>query len=462
MIAHDAGLVAGEEPVLEAAGGSRCGAGGPLPVPAGRRAADGGRAGLARAHGLDVATARPATRTRPWSRAADRCGRSGRRSCSGRRGARRPRSGVMVSLGTAPREPLGAGATGHSALNVPHSDDRAAGRRTVSLAGAGLVTRSGPDRRRYGGRRMSTSFRPQVAAAFEVLAEGLAPFVDARMSALDPDEDWILMAAAKLGKRRDVLVSLVDPHFQLEVINRWWGPAFSPVLAESMRPVVTDLRTARNHWAHPDDGPPLRPRLRPRRAPVGRGAAAGRRRRRRPTTIGRPGRGRCAGSRSTRPPGSRASPRPRSCSRSWSASRPSRSRSAPSWSRPGRRPQRRPADRGRCRASWPSSRPSTRPWPASATTTSSSSASSTASGRCARPTSATPASCASGSSAPPSRPGASRPRPRCSASSSSAPATRWPTLDPVDTEIGRRWIWLVTAMIVVLGVLIALIGYTPR
>ena len=35
------------------------------------------------------------------------------------------------------------------------------------------------------------------------------------------------MAAGKLGKRRDVLVSLVDPHFQLEVMNRWWGPAFA-------------------------------------------------------------------------------------------------------------------------------------------------------------------------------------------------------------------------------------------
>jgi hypothetical protein len=104
---------------------------------------------------------------------------------------------------------------------------------------------------------MSTSFRPQVAAAFEVLAQGLAPFVDARMSALEPDEDWILMAASKLGKRRDVLVSLVDPHFQLEVINRWWGPAFSPVLPESLRSVVTDLRTARNHWAHPDADHPF-------------------------------------------------------------------------------------------------------------------------------------------------------------------------------------------------------------
>ena len=104
---------------------------------------------------------------------------------------------------------------------------------------------------------MTTSYRPHVAAAFEVLADGLAPFVDARMSAIEPGGDWVLMAAEKLGKRRDVLVSLVDPHFQLEVINRWWGPAFVDVLSEGLRPVVTDLRTARNHWAHPDADHPF-------------------------------------------------------------------------------------------------------------------------------------------------------------------------------------------------------------
>ena len=70
--------------------------------------------------------------------------------------------------------------------------------------------------------------------------------------------------------------------------------------------------------------------------------------------------------------------------------------------------------------------------------------------------------CGSASSSRPSRPSGWRPRPRCSASSSNAPAEQMRELDPVDTEIGRRWIWLVTAMIVVLGVLIALIGYTPR
>lgn len=104
---------------------------------------------------------------------------------------------------------------------------------------------------------MGVSYRAQVATAFEVLAEGLAPFVDERMEAAFPDEDWILMAANKLGKRRDVLVSITDPHFQLEVLNRWWGPVFSGVLADGLRQTMTDLRTARNHWAHPDEDHPF-------------------------------------------------------------------------------------------------------------------------------------------------------------------------------------------------------------
>ncbi|MGZ4682336.1 MAG: Swt1 family HEPN domain-containing protein, partial [Acidimicrobiales bacterium] len=104
---------------------------------------------------------------------------------------------------------------------------------------------------------MGTSYRAQVAVAFEILAEGLAPFVDARMSATFPGDDWILMAAGKLGKRRDVLVSLSDPHFQLEVMNRWWGPAFSSGLSDGDRARVGELRTSRNHWAHPDQDHPL-------------------------------------------------------------------------------------------------------------------------------------------------------------------------------------------------------------
>lgn len=104
---------------------------------------------------------------------------------------------------------------------------------------------------------MTVSYRGQVTTVFEVLSEGLAPFVDERMRAEFGDEDWILVAASKLGKRPDVLVSLRDPHFQLEVLNRWWGPVFSPVLDEDARETVRDLRTARNHWAHPDPDHPF-------------------------------------------------------------------------------------------------------------------------------------------------------------------------------------------------------------
>src|SRR5690554_6808271 len=77
------------------------------------------------------------------------------------------------------------------------------------------------------------------------------------MSQAFPGDDWILMAAGKLGKRPDVLVSMSDPHFQLEVMNRWWGPVFAPTLDDELRQVVGELRTARNHWAHPDEDHPF-------------------------------------------------------------------------------------------------------------------------------------------------------------------------------------------------------------
>ena len=91
------------------------------------------------------------------------------------------------------------------------------------------------------------------------------------------------MAATKLGKRPDVLVSLSDPHFQLEVMNRWWGPAFCPPLAETIRSTVGELRTARNHWAHPDEDHPFDVEYATQRHPR-RGGPAARRR----VTPGRP------------------------------------------------------------------------------------------------------------------------------------------------------------------------------
>lgn len=101
------------------------------------------------------------------------------------------------------------------------------------------------------------SYRAQMGEAFEVLAEGLAPFVDRRMAAYLPDDEWILVAAEKLGKRADFLVSASDPQFQLDVMNRFWGPVFARDLDAGLRNVIAELRTARNAWAHIDEEHPI-------------------------------------------------------------------------------------------------------------------------------------------------------------------------------------------------------------
>jgi len=101
------------------------------------------------------------------------------------------------------------------------------------------------------------SFRPEVGQALEVLAEGLAPFVDARMTAALKGDDWILAAAERMRKRAEVVVAASDPQFQLDVLHRFWGLAFAVDLDERLRLVVDELRTARNRWAHFDDQHPI-------------------------------------------------------------------------------------------------------------------------------------------------------------------------------------------------------------
>jgi len=104
---------------------------------------------------------------------------------------------------------------------------------------------------------MAASYRAEVGTALEVLAEGLAPFVDRRMQQQFPDEDWIVSAATRLGKREPVLASPTDPQFLLEVVVRWWGPVFAPVLSKDTRDTVQELRQARNDWAHMTDRQPM-------------------------------------------------------------------------------------------------------------------------------------------------------------------------------------------------------------
>lgn len=101
------------------------------------------------------------------------------------------------------------------------------------------------------------SFRGEVGEALEVLAEGLAPFVDQQMSRAMADEDWILIAAQRMGKPPEMVIAATDPQFQLDVLYRFWGPAFGGALAERYREVVAELREARNQWAHFDERFPV-------------------------------------------------------------------------------------------------------------------------------------------------------------------------------------------------------------
>jgi hypothetical protein len=101
------------------------------------------------------------------------------------------------------------------------------------------------------------SYRSEVGAVLEVLAEGLAPFVDERMADLFGADEWILTAADRMGKPAEFIVSASDPQFQLDVLQRFWGPAFSGALGEQHRQLVADLRAARNQWAHFDDAHPI-------------------------------------------------------------------------------------------------------------------------------------------------------------------------------------------------------------
>jgi hypothetical protein len=103
---------------------------------------------------------------------------------------------------------------------------------------------------------VTRSYRAEVGMVLEVLAEGLAPFVDRQMSAYFED-DWIVTAATRMGRPEPVLATAADPQFQLEVMVRWWGPVFAKVLPKEARDTVHELRQARNQWAHIADGQTL-------------------------------------------------------------------------------------------------------------------------------------------------------------------------------------------------------------
>jgi predicted AAA+ superfamily ATPase len=102
---------------------------------------------------------------------------------------------------------------------------------------------------------MALSNRDRVGRGFEVLAEGLEPFVDVRMTAAAKDlgGDWIAVMEARDEAKNGVKKTYAknDPAVLLRVITDEWR-VFKDVLSRAQQSLATELRDTRNKWAHND------------------------------------------------------------------------------------------------------------------------------------------------------------------------------------------------------------------
>src|SRR5690348_10688274 len=101
---------------------------------------------------------------------------------------------------------------------------------------------------------MVMSNRDRVGRGLEILAAGLAPFVDARMTAAVPGgRDWVEMLQARDLSRHggERQYSRADPRFLLRVITEEWR-AFKDQLSRAEQSFASELRDTGNRWAHGD------------------------------------------------------------------------------------------------------------------------------------------------------------------------------------------------------------------
>ena len=88
-----------------------------------------------------------------------------------------------------------------------------------------------------------------MAESFELLADHLGPFIDARMAEYFADEpSWSEAAANRLGRPAEH--GATDPLFQLLVVRRFWGPVFADFYGQDLRQIIGQLIDTRNMWAH--------------------------------------------------------------------------------------------------------------------------------------------------------------------------------------------------------------------
>ncbi len=102
------------------------------------------------------------------------------------------------------------------------------------------------------GSLMAMSNRDVIGRGLELLAGGLGPFVDARMTAAVPGgQDWISVLSARDRSRHGTghRNSLSDARFLLRVVTEQWR-AFNGQLSRAEQSYASELRDTGNRWAH--------------------------------------------------------------------------------------------------------------------------------------------------------------------------------------------------------------------
>jgi predicted AAA+ superfamily ATPase len=107
---------------------------------------------------------------------------------------------------------------------------------------------------------MAISNRERIGRGFELLADGVAPFVDQAMSAAAPaGQDWVGLLEAREATKQGVTkkFSKTDPQLLLKVLTEEWR-VFKDKLSRTEQAFASELRDVRNRWAHneafnPDD-----------------------------------------------------------------------------------------------------------------------------------------------------------------------------------------------------------------
>lgn len=100
---------------------------------------------------------------------------------------------------------------------------------------------------------MALSNRDRIGRAFELLAAGLAPYVERRMRATSRTPDaWLSEFAESARPPIRGEASANDPALLLRMMVEAWNGAFRDELKRADRTIADELRGVRNRWAHND------------------------------------------------------------------------------------------------------------------------------------------------------------------------------------------------------------------